>query len=213
MHVLLGRFDCFYRYHSPVGRTGGEHLHEGEAAVVALQLEGLLDEAFRLERLLRVVDGAARDVGRRLERGGMVIDTSGSMGWFYETEENEYPQPGTIARVLLGEIADELTAADRIATFDNDGTLWTEKPLYVHFYAVMAQMKAQMEGDPLLHTREPYRAIASKDLGYFMELYENAAYDSLAGQLFFYGFGSGQLLQHLPQHVGRLQVQARVGFV
>ena len=33
------------------------------------------------------------------------------------------------------------------------------------------------------------RAIASKALAYFMELYENAAYDSLAGQLFGVAFG------------------------
>ena len=51
-------------------------------------------------------------------------------------------------------------ASDRIATLDNDGTLWTEKPLYTHFYGVLAQMKAQMSGDPFLNTREPYRSVA-----------------------------------------------------
>lgn len=79
--------------------------------------------------------------------------------------------------------------ADRIAVFDNDGTLWTEKPLYIHFYGVLAQMQAQMKGDPFLRTREPYRSVAEKDKGYFVELYENAAYDSLAGQLFGVPFG------------------------
>ena len=37
---------------------------------------------------------------------------------------------------------------DRIATFDNDGTLWNEKPLYVHFSALFDHMKQQMANDP-----------------------------------------------------------------
>jgi soluble P-type ATPase len=82
-----------------------------------------------------------------------------------------------------------IPAGDRIATLDNDGTLWTEKPLYTHFYGVLAQMKAQMAGDPFLHTREPYRSVAKKDFNYFMELYENSAFASLAGQLFAVPFG------------------------
>lgn len=79
--------------------------------------------------------------------------------------------------------------SDRIAVFDNDGTLWSEKPLYIHFYGVMAQMKAQMKADPFLRAREPYRSLAEKDESYFLELYENAAYVSLAGQLFGVPFG------------------------
>ena len=78
---------------------------------------------------------------------------------------------------------------ERVATFDNDGTLWVEKPLYIHLYGVVAQMKSQMEGDPFLHTREPYRSLAEKDKTYFLELYENAAFDSLAGQIFGVPFG------------------------
>jgi hypothetical protein len=67
--------------------------------------------------------------------------------------------------------------------------LGTEKPLYIHFYDVLAQMKTQMEGDPFLHTREPYRSVAKKDFNYFTELYENSAFASLAGQLFAVPFG------------------------
>lgn len=85
--------------------------------------------------------------------------------------------------------ADFVLHTDRIATFDNDGTLWTEKPLYIHFYGVVEQMKKQMDADPTLAEREPYKSVASKDFGYFTELYENAAYASLAGQLFGVSFG------------------------
>ena len=46
----------------------------------------------------------------------------------------------------------------------------------------MVQMQTQMSGDPFLHTRAPYRSLAEKDKSSFLELYENAAYASLAGQ-------------------------------
>jgi hypothetical protein len=104
---------------------------------------------------------------------------------------------GTSKRAILefvGRVTDEgspafVPVADRIATFDNDGTLWAEKPIYIHFYGVIAQMKARIAADPKLIEREPYRSAATKDLAYFTELYENSAFDSLAGQLFGVPFG------------------------
>lgn len=94
-----------------------------------------------------------------------------------------------VSKVTTEGSSDFLPAADRIATFDNDGTLWAEKPLYIHFYGVLAQMQTQMKGDPFLHTREPYRSLAERDKAYFIELYENAAYATLADQLFGVPFG------------------------
>jgi hypothetical protein len=38
--------------------------------------------------------------------------------------------------------------AERIATFDNDGTLWCQKPLYVHADFVFRRWKAMVETDP-----------------------------------------------------------------
>ena len=78
---------------------------------------------------------------------------------------------------------------DRIATFDNDGTLWNEKPLYIHFFAVFDHMKQQMVADPSLKSRQPYKALATKDRNYFVSLYEDASYDTLLGQLIGVPFG------------------------
>ncbi len=95
---------------------------------------------------------------------------------------------------FVNEVTDEngmsyVPAVDRIATFDNDGTLWTEKPLYIHFYGVLKHMKKQMTSDPDLSMREPYHSLAKNDFAYFMELYENSAFESLASQLFAVPFG------------------------
>lgn len=78
---------------------------------------------------------------------------------------------------------------DRIATFDNDGTLWVEKPLYTHLLGVLAYMKEQIKADPSLTEREPYKAVASKNLEYFMVLFENASFETLGSQLMGVPFG------------------------
>ena len=38
--------------------------------------------------------------------------------------------------------------ADRIATFDNDGTLWSEQPLYFQFYYILDRAKKLAAADP-----------------------------------------------------------------
>lgn len=84
---------------------------------------------------------------------------------------------------------DYVLPEDRIATFDNDGTLWVEKPLYTHLLGVVGRMKEQMKADPLLAEREPYKAVASKDMAYFMALYENASFETIVSQLMGVPFG------------------------
>lgn len=79
--------------------------------------------------------------------------------------------------------------ADRIATFDNDGTLWCEKPLYIHFTAVFDRMKQQIKDDPSLKARQPYKSIATKDNEYFLGLYENMAFETLLSDLIGVPFG------------------------
>jgi hypothetical protein len=79
--------------------------------------------------------------------------------------------------------------AERIATFDNDGTLWTEKPVYTHVFALLDRVKEQMAADPTLKDRQPYKAIAAKDKAYFEDLYENQGLDTLVDELLAVPFG------------------------
>ena len=48
--------------------------------------------------------------------------------------------------------------AERIATFDNDGTLWCEKPMYIQLDYLLRKLAAQAEHDPLLRTKQPWQA-------------------------------------------------------
>lgn len=61
--------------------------------------------------------------------------------------------------------------ADRIAAFDNDGTLWCEIPLpqmeFLRDYA-----REQADAHPELRTIQPYKAIWEEDAGFFSTLIE-----------------------------------------
>ncbi|MFJ9723954.1 HAD family hydrolase [Streptomyces sp. NPDC101209] len=61
---------------------------------------------------------------------------------------------------------------DRVAVFDNDGTLWVEKPAPVQMAFVLGKLAARLEEDPSLVRERPYRAIADRDESYFRALNE-----------------------------------------
>jgi len=52
---------------------------------------------------------------------------------------------------------------ERIAVFDNDGTLWCEKPLYIQFDFLLRKMAAQAEHEPDLRSQQPWKAAWEKD--------------------------------------------------
>ena len=54
--------------------------------------------------------------------------------------------------------------AERIATFDNDGTLWAEQPLYVQFLFAIDRVKALAPEHPEWKEKEPYKSLLANDL-------------------------------------------------
>lgn len=55
----------------------------------------------------------------------------------------------------------------RIAVFDNDGTLWCEKPAYIQLDFLVRRLAEQAAADPGLAAEQPYRAAAAGDLAWF----------------------------------------------
>ncbi|WP_442930366.1 HAD family hydrolase [Mycobacterium sp. NBC_00419] len=55
----------------------------------------------------------------------------------------------------------------RIAVFDNDGTLWVEKPAYVQLDFLVRRLAEQAAADASLAERQPYAAAAAGDLDWF----------------------------------------------
>lgn len=57
-----------------------------------------------------------------------------------------------------------VAAEDRIAVFDNDGTLWAEQPVYVQLAFAFDRVKALSSQHPEWKTKEPFRSILAGDL-------------------------------------------------
>jgi hypothetical protein len=57
-----------------------------------------------------------------------------------------------------------IPVADRIACFDNDGTLWTEKPLPFQLYFVIDRIKAMAPQHPEWKSKQPYKGILEGDM-------------------------------------------------
>lgn len=65
--------------------------------------------------------------------------------------------------------------AERIATFDYDGTLWCEKPTYVQADFFLRRMREMIEADPALAREQPYKAVAEGDQDFLSHLLDHAA--------------------------------------
>ena len=59
--------------------------------------------------------------------------------------------------------SDFVPAADRIATFDNDGTLWGEQPMYVQLAFAIDRVKALAPEHPEWKNKQPFKAVLKGD--------------------------------------------------
>jgi phosphoserine phosphatase len=84
-----------------------------------------------------------------------------------------------VTRVTREGGPDFVPAVDRVATFDNDGTLWAEKPLPVEVYFILTRVKALAAKDPSLKERRPIKAALEGDAAYFHEAGAKAVLDLL----------------------------------
>lgn len=69
-----------------------------------------------------------------------------------------------VARVSDENGPDYVEPAARVAVFDNDGTLWSEKPLVIQLDFTIRRLAELAEADPSLRTQQPYQAAYEQDL-------------------------------------------------
>jgi phosphoserine phosphatase len=55
---------------------------------------------------------------------------------------------------------------ERVAVFDNDGTLWCEKPMPIQLDFILRRLAAMADQDPELRTRQPWQAAYTRDYGW-----------------------------------------------
>jgi phosphoglycolate phosphatase-like HAD superfamily hydrolase len=68
-----------------------------------------------------------------------------------------------VTRVTTQGGADFVAVPERIATFDNDGTLWTEQPYYFQFAFALDRIKAMAPQHPEWKTKQPFKALLEGD--------------------------------------------------
>jgi phosphoglycolate phosphatase-like HAD superfamily hydrolase len=69
-----------------------------------------------------------------------------------------------VARVTEEGGSDYVEPPARVAVFDNDGTLWPEKPLVIQLDFTVRRFREQAENDPALQDQQPYKAAYEGDL-------------------------------------------------
>jgi phosphoglycolate phosphatase-like HAD superfamily hydrolase len=68
-----------------------------------------------------------------------------------------------VGRVTREGGPDFVPVPERIATFDNDGTLWTEQPYYFQVAFAIDRIKAMAPQHPEWKTRQPFKALLEGD--------------------------------------------------
>ena len=85
---------------------------------------------------------------------------------------------GTTKQAIMQFVSDVTTPSsksfvpqeERIATFDNDGTLWAEQPLYFQFLFMLDQVKAAAPQHPEWKDNAAFQALVAKDQKKLAEL-------------------------------------------
>src|SRR6476646_6161521 len=68
-----------------------------------------------------------------------------------------------VTRVPTKDGKDFVPPADRVAVFDNDGTLWSEQPVYFQVAFALDRVKALAPKHPEWKDKEPFKAVLAGD--------------------------------------------------
>ena len=60
----------------------------------------------------------------------------------------------------------DVPVEERVAVFDNDGTLWCEKPLPIQADFILRRLFEMAQADPQLRDRQPWKAAYERDYGW-----------------------------------------------
>jgi hypothetical protein len=106
---------------------------------------------------------------------GGVLGLALGFGWWSPARAQDDPLPSWnatpikqaivefVGRVTKAGRPDFVAPAERIATFDNDGTLWVEQPMYVQLAFALDRVKALAPLHPEWARTEPYQSVLEGD--------------------------------------------------
>src|SRR5215213_7772565 len=71
-----------------------------------------------------------------------------------------------VARTCGEGRAPAVPVEERVAVFDNDGTLWCEKPMPIQLDFILRRLAEMAENDVALRDRQPWKAAYERDYGW-----------------------------------------------
>jgi len=75
-----------------------------------------------------------------------------------------------VQRVTTEGSPDFVPSPERVAVFDNDGTLWCEKPMPIQLDFLLRRLAVMADQDPALRTRQPWQAAYTRDYDWLGEV-------------------------------------------
>src|SRR5688572_20365157 len=82
----------------------------------------------------------------------------------WNESDNKKALTGFVEKVTNEDSPGFVPVAERIAVFDNDGTLWTENPDFIEALFSFDRMKEMIAKDPSLKEQQPFKPFIEKDL-------------------------------------------------
>jgi phosphoserine phosphatase len=78
-----------------------------------------------------------------------------------------------VGRVAIEGSPEFVPPDERVAVFDNDGTLWCEKPMPIQLDFILRRLAAMADQEPELRTRQPWQAAYTRDYGWLGQVITN----------------------------------------
>jgi hypothetical protein len=116
-------------------------------------------------------------VTRRFVLAALLL-TAGAIDWTAYAQSDPLPSwnEGATKKSITDFVArvttqgpDFVPVEQRIATFDNDGTLWVEQPIYVQFAFALDRVKEMAPMHPEWQDKQPFKAALEGDMKALME--------------------------------------------
>jgi phosphoserine phosphatase len=79
---------------------------------------------------------------------------------------NEGSARSAVVAFVERTVSDDVPVEQRVAVFDNDGTLWCEKPMPIQLDFILRRLYEMAEVDPDLRDRQPWKTAYERDYGW-----------------------------------------------
>jgi phosphoserine phosphatase len=79
------------------------------------------------------------------------------------TSWNAGPRRQAVVDFVERTLSDGVPVEERVAVFDNDGTLWCEKPMPIQADFILRRLYEMAQADPALRGRQPWKAAYERD--------------------------------------------------